>query len=318
MKVIFPDNNQKWNKFLFENKGSFLQSFEWGEFQKSLGKKVWRLEAREGGEIFAQAQVIKEDFSFGKSHFYIPFGPCFKREDSLEVIFKEIQELAKKENSVFLRIESFAKITIPKEFLFKTVETRIQPQKTLLLNLEESEEEIFENFSSGTRYNIRLSEKKDVKIRFEDEYIPEFYKLIKKTSIRHSFTPFDEKHYISLFNVKNNDFKVKMCIAEHQGKIIGTYILVLFNKIAFSLHGATNRDYRALKVSNLLQWEKIKLAKRMGCEKFDFWGIDKEKWPGLTAFKQGFNGQELQYPATNEIIFQKFWYKLYCFLKRLK
>lgn len=316
MKIKFSENSQKWNKFLFENKGSFLQSLEWGEFQKSLEKKVWRLEAREGGEVLAQAQVIKESFPFSKSHLYIPFGPCFKREDSLEVIFKEIQKLAKEENAVFLRIEPFSQFSMSGGFLSKNIDKRIQPKKTLILNLQKDEQEIFKDFSSGTRYNIRLSKKRGVKIRFQDEYIPEFYQLIKKAAVRDNFKPFNEKHYISLFKVQNNDFKVKMCLADHEGKIIGAYILVLFGNTVFALHGATDWEYRALKASNLSQWERIKLAKSMGYEKFDFWGIDEKKWPGITAFKKGFNGQSLQYPMSIDIIFQKFWYKIYHTLKK--
>jgi len=318
MKISFSENNQKWNQFLFENQGSFLQSFEWGEFQKSLAKKVWRLEARKGGEVLAQAQVIKESFPFSKSHFYIPFGPCFKQENYLEAIFKEIQKLAKRENAVFLRIEPFSQFSAPKGFSSKIIDKRIQPQKTLVLDISREEQEIFQDFSSGTRYNIRLSEKKGIEIKFQDKYIPEFYELIKKTAVRDKFKPFDEKHYISLFKVQDNDFKVKMCSAEYQGEIIGAYILVLFGNTAFALHGATNWKYRALKVSNLLQWERIKLARNMGYEKFDFWGIDEKKWPGITAFKKGFSGQELQYPLSQDIIFQKFWYKAYRILKKLK
>jgi len=32
-----------WNEFLTHNNGSFLQSLEWGEFQKTVGRKVWRI-----------------------------------------------------------------------------------------------------------------------------------------------------------------------------------------------------------------------------------------------------------------------------------
>ena len=30
----------KWNEFIINNKGSFLQSFEWGEFQNVLGERT--------------------------------------------------------------------------------------------------------------------------------------------------------------------------------------------------------------------------------------------------------------------------------------
>ena len=53
-----PEMNSKenWNKFILENQGSFLQSWEWGEFQKKLGRKIFRLGF--GGNEFAVGQEI--------------------------------------------------------------------------------------------------------------------------------------------------------------------------------------------------------------------------------------------------------------------
>ena len=46
----------KWNEFVINNKGSFLQSFEWGEFQNALGERTFRFLIRENNLILAQAQ----------------------------------------------------------------------------------------------------------------------------------------------------------------------------------------------------------------------------------------------------------------------
>ncbi|MDD2753307.1 MAG: peptidoglycan bridge formation glycyltransferase FemA/FemB family protein [Candidatus Portnoybacteria bacterium] len=35
-------DKQTWNKFVLENGGSFLQSWEWGEFQENIGRRVFR------------------------------------------------------------------------------------------------------------------------------------------------------------------------------------------------------------------------------------------------------------------------------------
>ncbi len=56
----------------------------------------------------------------------------------------------------------------------------------------------------------------------------------------------------------------------------------------------------------------------MGAKEIDFWGIDEKKWPGLTAFKRGFNGQEIEYPQGRDIIFQKRWYLIYQFLRKVR
>ena len=64
-------NQEEWNKFILENNGLFLQSWEWGEFQKSLGRKVWRLGDCENWA----ALVIRHDLPLGKNYLYCPGGP---------------------------------------------------------------------------------------------------------------------------------------------------------------------------------------------------------------------------------------------------
>jgi|AntAceMinimDraft_18_1070375.scaffolds.fasta_scaffold00628_8 lipid II:glycine glycyltransferase (peptidoglycan interpeptide bridge formation enzyme) len=328
MQINFLEerNKKEWNQFLFQNEGSFLQSFEWGEFQKSLAKKVWRIIVKENGKILAEAQIVRETFPLKfKNNFYIPFGPCLSKILSSEqekkvisAIFIEVQRLAKTENVVFLKIEEFSKFLIPKIFPSKISQKRIQPQRTLILGLDRTEQEIFKNFSQKVRYNIRLAEKKGVKIKFDKGYDSIFYSLIKKTSQRDDFQSFGEEHYKKLFVCDSNDFKVQLCSAIYENKIIACYILIIFGETATCLHGASDWDYRMLKAPNLAQWARIKMAKEMGAKRIDFWGIDKKKWPGITAFKKGFGGEELEYPLSKDVIFQKFWYQIYYILRKFK
>ena len=57
---------------------TFLQTAEWLDFQKSLGRKVWHFD---DGKI--RANIIKHDLPLKKSYLYIPHGP--------EIIFDEIK-----------------------------------------------------------------------------------------------------------------------------------------------------------------------------------------------------------------------------------
>jgi len=49
---------------------SFLQSNEWAEFQRSLGREVFEYD-KEG----ISAKIIKQELSFHKNYLYIPYGP---------------------------------------------------------------------------------------------------------------------------------------------------------------------------------------------------------------------------------------------------
>jgi len=324
--IYDKESKKEWNQFLFENDGSFLQSFEWGEFQQALGKRIWRIKAREEGNVMGQSLVIEETFPLKqKTCFYIPFGPVLrqglpadKQKEAVKAILGEIQNCAlSPRRAVFLKIEPHTELILPEGLTVSVPDRRIQPQKTLILDLLQEEDEIFRNFSSKNRYNIGLAQRKGVKIKFEGQYRKEFYHLMKKTSERDGFAPFKEEHYKKLFEITSDDFKVKLCLADYGDKIIASYVLILFGKTAIGLHGANDWQYRALKAANLLQWERIKLVKGLGCEKFDFWGIDEKKWQGITDFKKGFGGTELVHPPSKDIVFQKGWYKLYNIARRV-
>lgn len=331
-------NRQDWDRLLVENNGSFLQSFEWGEFQKSLNKKVWRLIIGQDDKIFLIAQIIKETFPFlNKSLLYLPFGPTFSAEftednplkvvssttiqKKIQLFLEKTKQIAKQEDALFLLIEPFVGITyeaLPCKFLVCDSQKRIQPQKVLILDLKDTEDEIFNNIAKGTRYNIRLAQRRGVKIISDKTSIEKFYNLLKQTSERQRFSIYSKQYFKKLLDVKSNNFKTELFLAEYNNKIISGIIMAFFNKTAISLHSASDYNYRQLKANSLLRWYTILQAKDQGCEKYDFWGIDEKKWPGLTYHKKTFGGTEFAYPKSMDIVFQKNWYNLYKIIRKLK
>src|SRR3989344_4833223 len=96
----------------------FLQSKEWAEFQRSLGREVFEYE-KEG----ISAKIIKHDLSFGrfrtgpfgKNYLYIPHGPKmdFNKmtggfKNPVANFVKWLYELGKKEKSIFIKSEPLA------------------------------------------------------------------------------------------------------------------------------------------------------------------------------------------------------------------
>ena len=62
---------------------------------------------------------------------------------------------------------------------------------------------------------------------------------------------------------------------------------------------------------HFLQWRQILEAKKRGKNRYDFWGIDEKKWPGVTRFKRGFGGKEITYIGAWDLIYRPIWYKIY-------
>jgi lipid II:glycine glycyltransferase (peptidoglycan interpeptide bridge formation enzyme) len=163
-----------WNNFLLNQPtqtGIFLQSAEWLDFQETAGRKTWRLAMfNEQGNIAGLCGAIEHAVRFGKKYFYIPRGPIGEPEE----LINEMIKLAKKENSIFLKIEPSVKFQVLNLWFQET--TPVQPRKTLVLDLNKSEEELLSSMHEKTRYNIRLAEKKNLSIK--NGSAEDFWKLM--------------------------------------------------------------------------------------------------------------------------------------------
>ncbi len=325
MKIAISKEKKDWDKFLIENNGSFLQSWDYGTLQEKEGKKIWRFEVLDNKRKVLQAQVQKEKFPFGKNLFYIGYGPCFnsksflkEKKKSLFVLLNELKKLAQKENVIFLNIEP--KEEIPKVEEILKSKRRVQPQKTLILSLNEDKDIIFKKFHSKTRYNIRLAKRKGVvaeRIFKEEEkmkYFDKFWELLRKTAGRGNFKTLSRKYYKNLLFLDN----AFLYIARFKDKIVASSIILFFGDTVYYLHGASDYKYRNLMAPHFLHFYQIFDAKDLNFKFYDFWGIDEKKWPGVTRFKKGFGGKEVVYPEGIDFVFNKSWYFIYIFLKKIK
>ncbi len=315
MQLIEIINKEKWNGFISrEEHAQFLQSWQWGEFQRSLGRKVWRFFIGHVGAI----QIIKYPLPLGKSYLYAPRGPVFTGSINIMDIINHLKPLAKKEKVVHLVIEPLKELNIE---LIKT--KHIQPQDTLILDLSKKEEDLLKEMHQKTRYNIRLAEKKGVEI-IEEDNIEKFWELMAQTSARDDFGAHPKAYYRKQIEILGPDASMKVLSAKYNGKIIASNIISFFGDTATYVHGASSNEYRNVMAPYLLQWHAIKLAKELGYKYYDLWGIapsDAPKghsWSGITRFKRGFGGIEVNYPGTLVFPLNKAWYFAYRMIKRIR
>ncbi len=111
--------------------------------------------------------------------------------------------------------------------------------------------------------------------------------------------------------LSGESFKNSLFIAEYNSKQIAANMVNIFGQTATYLHGGSDNESRNLMAPHLLQWEQIKFAKAQGCKVYDFWGCDDEKWPGVSRFKKGFGGREIEFCGTHDYVFDKWWYEIY-------
>ena len=57
MEIKICQDREVWNQYFLDRKqAEFLQSWQWGEFQETVGRKAVRLQLGEGEKILAQFQ----------------------------------------------------------------------------------------------------------------------------------------------------------------------------------------------------------------------------------------------------------------------
>jgi len=208
---ITKENKKEYENFVLENEGSFLQSFEWGEFQEVFNRKVFRFFVKDGEDILLSASVFRYSLPKKKTYLYIPYGPVVKKElhlDKLEEAFSlllsELKKIAKRNKSIFLKVEQENSPLNLKNLNFRKSKKDIQARETLILNIEKTEDDLLKNMKQKTRYNIRLAAKKGVNI-FEvpqkEAAFSMFYGLLEKTSERNAFSLHPKKYYENMVDM---------------------------------------------------------------------------------------------------------------------
>ena len=344
--------------------GGFLQSSEWRRFQKSVGRRVFEII---GGRLYAS--IIEHDLPIVGKYFYVPRGPIVKKHESdssspmqarvkLSKIaegFIELTELSRKNKAGWIRIDPKDGETlgeIARNIKYKIVKAPhdVQPKEIFVIDITKSEEVLLAEMKSKTRYNIKLAEKRGVKIfNFQfsifnefsssndkisnKKYIDEFLRLVKVTAERDGIVSHPGSYYRKMFETIPEEM-LKLYVAEYEDKVIAANLVLFYGDTCTYMHGASDNEHRNVMAPYLLQWKQIQDAKAAGCEKYDFGGVRTtppqpspdykggggSSWSGITRFKTGFSPQTgaTIFPGSYDIIINPKVYWLYRIIQKVK
>ncbi|MFA5730207.1 MAG: peptidoglycan bridge formation glycyltransferase FemA/FemB family protein [Candidatus Paceibacterota bacterium] len=318
-----------WEDFLLNCvEKTFCQSFNWGEFNQTMGDKVYRFGIFDNERLIAVAQTIKIKAKRG-TFLFVPHGPVILSGDNKEIVktlLDYLKELGIKEKASFIRFSPVftlneENVKMFKELGFRNAPIHMHPELTWELNLIPTEEELLKGMRKTTRYLVKQAEKNpDVEIvkSMDEKDLSEFERVYLETAGRHSFTPFPPKYLKRELDAFKNDNEIVIFSGKYKGETVSSAMIVYWSKRAFYHQGASSSKYAKIPVSYLLQWEAIKEAKKRGCEIYNFWGVipESEKnhpWAGLSLFKKGFGGNEKQYVKTQDYILSPIYWLTYIF-----
>ena len=206
MRILNLNNEEErkeYKKFLEGHKRcNFQQSLEWGKV-KSFWKNEVIVAEDENGNITGSLSVLVRKMPIFGYLMYSSRGPVcdIHNVETLTQLTNGAKELAKKYKAMVLKIEpdiksddkEFRKIAEDLGYKIKddakNFNEEIQPRYVFRLDIKgKTEDEVFQNFHSKTRYNIRLATKKGVTVKEGTrEDLKDFHSIMVETGDRDGF-----------------------------------------------------------------------------------------------------------------------------------
>lgn len=282
-----------------------LQTSAWAEFRKGWGNEIFITK-------YGLLTIHKVPF-FDKKIGIFEKGPSPTKEiledlKKLDLIFVKLEpNVQKSEGLVQLMKNSGA---VPGKTVFTPT--------TFWIDLTPSEEDLMKNFSSKTRYNIRLAMRRGVKTKEDNSYkaFEKYLALTRETVSRQGFYAHTEKYHKLMWKILRKANIAHLLTATYKGEIITTWILFAWKNFLYYPYGASSQKYKNVMANNLMMWEAIKLGKKLGATTFDLWG--REEGKGFTKFKEGYNPKVIEFLGTWDIVINRPLYFIYKIAEKIR
>ena len=329
IRPIREDEKEKFNLAVSHP----LQTWQWGEFRKKTGVKVERIGFFENGELKKALQVTfhklpKVDYTVG----YYPRG-FQPNEDQISAL----KQLGQKHKALFVKMEPNTVVKVENKANFKQlakflVEQGCEPGRPLFtkhtfqLDLTPSEDELFSNLKSKTRYNVRLASKKGVQV-VEDsssQGLQVYLDILQETIDRQGFYAHDTNYFLKMWEQLHDGDMMKIFHAVYDNQTLASWIIFKLHDTLYYPYGASRNLHRDVMASNLLMWEVILYGKREGCKTFDMWGALGPKagknhpWYGFHRFKRGYGGDLMRFIGTYDLVLEPIFYSIFRILDNIR
>ncbi len=292
--------------------------------------KFWQemlLNSKQIEKIIEKNNIFIEKRSIWLWQFWL-FILWFNETNIDNKTLNELKSICKVENSLFLQIETInykenTFFLIP-EFEKSYYKKFITPF-TAVIDLNLGLDDILSKMKPKWRYNIKLAEKKWVKVLEANktrENVEIFYNLMLDTTSRDNFNWNSLDYYISFLNHIEDS---KLFIAYFEDKPISAGIFTYVWEEAIYYYGASTSDinYRNLMSPYLLQWTAICKAKELNCKIYDFLWVatpweENSHLQWVTDFKSKFTANIINVSESYIFINNKFKYNLLQLLRKIK
>ncbi len=304
-----------------------LQSWEWGAFRRKIGQEVERIGFFEEGKLKTGLQIFFKPIPILTDR---TAGYCPKADKPTEDQLDVLKQIGKKHNSIFIKLEPNYEKEIKQINEFKPtikllknnnsqIGRHLFSKYTFKIDLNQDQDKILANFTSKSRYNTRLAEKKGVKVRENStpKGLETYIKILEETMKRQNFYAHTPQYFKDMWDILNPSGMMKIFESVYKDQVLASWIVFLFNNVLYYPYGASRNIHREVMASNLMVWELIKYGKKHNCHTFDLWGClgpnpnPKHRWFGFHRFKKSFGGTLMQSIGTYDLILDIPFYKMF-------
>ncbi|MCC7522398.1 peptidoglycan bridge formation glycyltransferase FemA/FemB family protein [Candidatus Uhrbacteria bacterium] len=326
MKLVEITSRETWDAFVSGLPyAQFTQSWAWGEFQQSLGKKIMRLFIAEGKNTFGAVQFMFQPKRIFGGYWLCPRGPVFALdlpEEKKRKVMDVISENLDLPGGFFIRLEPML-YSDERQLLSGKFHRRksYNPSSTVLIDLYKSEEDLLAAMHHKTRYNIRVAERHGVTVREGGvDDIETFIRLAEETATRDKFLQHDAGYLRKTFLELAKTGSAILRLAEWNGNVLAANMEIHYGDTVTYLHGASASLDRQVMAPFILHWMAIRSAKEKGLKYYDLWGCNpespsnpdyKKSWEGISRFKLNWGGRRIELVGSHDITAHAFLYKLY-------
>ncbi|MDI3341519.1 MAG: peptidoglycan bridge formation glycyltransferase FemA/FemB family protein [Sphaerobacter sp.] len=322
MTARIVDDAASWDAVVAELGGHLLQGWRWGAFKSRHGWQPRRLLLSQHGTAVAAAQMLLRTAGPVRIA-YVPRGPMGRDLDDpvlAATVTTALDHWARRERAMVLFIEPdrpWSGALRAGSLGWQPSDLEFQPQRTIKVRVDRSDDELLNAMRPKTRYNIRLARRRGVSTRIGTlDDIPRFYRLLTETGQRDKFGIHRVEYYRDVLTTFGDD--AALILAEVDGDPAAAIIVVRQGQEAIYLYGASAGRHQRHMPSYLLQFAAMQWARAAGCRVYDLWGIPPKDEPppdvaeprdtvnvraglwGVYRFKQGFGGEVVSYPGVVE------------------
>lgn len=297
--------------------------------KSKVGWTADRVLLAENGVSRAAAQILRRPLP-GTPFcvLYVPKGPGldYYDVDLLNSVLEWLEGYARRNRAIFIKIDPDLALRSPgadclPQRGWRLSGEQIQYRNTVVLALGLDEEEMLSRMKPKWRYNIRVAERRGVRIESGGEAeMPMLYGLYAETGARDGFLIRQFSYYQELWGRMIRAGLAKMFLARLDGEIIAGLILFTFSDRAWYFYGSSSSAHRDSMPNHLLQWEAIRWAKGHGFRQYDFWGApdhldERDPMFGVYKFKMGFGGQFVERIPAHDYVINPLLYWLYAIVR---